>query len=72
MIRLDMKNYNMQYDTNWEAAKISDLLSKKIDKYKYLTGEVILPSDQKREESLQAKFTYPPLEKAFGKQTKQI
>ena len=38
----------MQYDTNREAAKISALLSYKIDKYEYLAGEEILPFDQSR------------------------
>ena len=37
-----------QYDINREAAKISALPSGKIDKYEYLTGEEILPSDQSR------------------------
>ena len=46
-----------------------DFSSEKIDKYKYLAGEVILPSNQRREMQ-QGKFTYLPLEKAFGKQTK--
>ena len=36
----------LQYDINGEAAKISALLSGKIEKYKYLTGEEILPSNQ--------------------------
>ena len=37
----------LQYDFNREAAKISALSSGKIDKYGYLTGEEILPSDKK-------------------------
>ena len=37
----------IQYDINREAAKISALLSGKIDKFEYLTGENILPSNQK-------------------------
>ena len=45
MISLQMKNYNMILR---EAAKISGLLSGKIDKYEYLTGEEILHSDQRR------------------------
>ena len=36
---------NLQYDINKEAAKISVLSSGKIDKYTYLTGEEILPSN---------------------------
>ena len=49
---------------NREAAKISVLSSGKIDTYDYLTGEVILPSDQRRMIE-QAKFTYSPLGKAL-------
>ena len=45
---------------------LSALSSGKIDKYEYLTGEEILPSDQRRIIE-QAKFTYSPLGKAFGK-----
>ena len=41
----------------------------KYDKYKYLTGEEILSSDQKNVIN-QAKFAYSPLEKAFEMQTK--
>ena len=40
-----MNNYN---DVNREAAKISALLSGKIDKYEYLTGKEILPSDERK------------------------
>ena len=60
-----------QYDINGEAAKISALSSGKIDKYEYLTGEEILPSNQKQIIE-QAKFSYSPLGKAFEKQTKTI
>ena len=41
-----VKDEKLQYDMNREAAKISALSSGKIDKYEYLTGEEILPSDQ--------------------------
>ena len=41
------RDEKMQYDINREAAKISALWSGKIDKYEYLTGEEILPSNQK-------------------------
>ena len=34
-----MKDEKLQYDINREAAEISELLSGKIDKYEYLTGE---------------------------------
>ena len=66
-----IKDEKLQYDINREAAKISVLLSGKIDKYEYLTGEEILPSNQ-RQIIEQAKFTYFPLGKAFEKQTKTI
>ena len=49
---------------------MSALLSCKIDKYEYLTCEEILPSNQ-QEIIEQAKSTYSPLGKAFGKQTKE-
>ena len=58
-----------QYDINREAAKITALSSGKIDKYEYLTGKEILPSNRKQ---IKAKFTYSPLEKSFEKQTKTI
>ena len=60
----------LQYDINRKAAKISTITGK-IDRYEYLTGKEILPSNQKKiiEET---KFTYSPLEKAFEKQIKTI
>ena len=66
-----IKDEKLQYDINKEAAKISGLLSGKIDKYEYFTGEEILPSDQSRIIE-QARFTYSPLGKAFEKQIKTI
>ena len=66
-----IRDEKLQYDINREAAKTSALLSGKINKYEYLTGEEILPSNQK-EITEQAKFTYSPLGKAFEKQTKTI
>ena len=66
-----IKDEKLQYDINREAAKISALSSGKIDKYEYLTGEEILPSNQ-RQIIEQAKFTYSPLGKAFEKQIKTI
>ena len=45
------------------------LSSNKIDKYEYLTGEDILPSNRQQIIE-QAKFTYSPLGKSFEKQTK--
>ena len=59
----------LKYDINREAAKISALTSKNVHKYEYLTGEDILPSNQ-QQITEQAKFTYSPLGKAFGKQIK--
>ena len=70
-IKDQIKDENLQYDINREAAKISALSSGKIDKYEYLTGEEILPSNQ-RQIIEQAKFTYSPLGKAFEKQIKTI
>ena len=64
-----IKDEKLQYDINRETAKISALSSGKIDKYEYLTGEEILPSNQQQIIE-QAKFTYSPLGKAFEKQTK--
>ena len=66
-----IKDEKLQYDINREAAKISALSSGEIDKYEYLTGEEILPSNQQQIIE-QAKFTYSPLGKAFEKQTKTI
>ena len=66
-----IKDEKLQNDINREAAKISALSSGKIDKYEYLAGEEILPSNQ-RQIIEQAKFTYSPLGKAFEKQTKTI
>ena len=43
-----IKDEKLQYDINREAAKISALTSDKINKCKYLTGEEILPSNQKQ------------------------
>ena len=61
----------LQYNINTEAVKISALSSGKIQKYEYLTGEGIWPSNQQQIIE-QAKFTYSPLGKAFEKQIKTI
>ena len=66
-----IRDEKLQYDVNREAAKISALSSGKIDKYEYLTGEEILPSNQQQIIE-QVTFTYSPLGKAFEKQTKTI
>ena len=64
-----IKDEKLQYDINREAAKISALSSGKIDKYEYLTGEEMLPSNQ-QQITEQAKFTYSPLGQVFKKQRK--
>ena len=43
-----IKDEKLQYNINRETAKISALSSDKIDKYDYLPGEEIFPSDQSR------------------------
>ena len=66
-----IKDKKLQYDINRETAKISALSSGKIDKYEYLTGEEILPSNQ-QQIIQQAKFNYSPLGKALEKQVTTI
>ena len=64
-----IKDEKRQYDINREALKISPFSLGKLEKYEYLTGEELLPSNQKQIIE-QAKFTYSPLAKALEKQTK--
>ena len=72
MVKDDKIKYEkLQYQINREPAKISVLLSGKIDKYEYLTGEEILPSGQSRIIE-PATFKYYPIDKAFEKQIKTI
>ena len=66
-----IKDEKRQYNIDLEAGKISALSSDKGDKFEYLTGEEILPSNQKQIIE-KAKFTYYTLGKAFEKQTKTI
>ena len=66
-----IRDEKLQFDINRKAAIISALSSGEIRKYEYLTGEEILLSKRQRIIE-QAKFTYSPLGKAFGKQTKTI
>ena len=66
-----IKDEKLQYNINREAAKISALSSGKFNKYEYLTGEEVLPSN-KQQIIEQAKFKYSPLGKAFEKQVKTI
>ena len=57
----------MQPDINRETPRISALWPGKIDKYKYLTGDKILPSDQ-----ISSTFKLFPLGKIFEKQKQLI
>ena len=61
-----IRDEKLQYDIIREVARISALRSKEVTKYEYITGEEILPSNQKQIIQ-QAKFTYCPLGKAFEK-----
>ena len=65
MIRLEMKNYNI----NREVAKTYASSSSKIGKHEYVLSEEILPSDQIRMIE-EAKVTYSTLGETFKKQTK--
>ena len=69
-----IRDERLQYDINKEAAKISALLSGKLDKCEYLTSKEILPSNQKKKKRKkeQAKFAYSPLGKTFETQIKTI
>ena len=69
-IENNIRDEKLQYDINRDAAKIPTLLSSKIDKYEYLTGEEILRFNQSQSIE-QATFTYSPLRKAFEKETKK-
>ena len=66
-----IKDEKLQYDINREAAKISALSTGKLDKYEYLTGEEIFPSNQ-QQIIQQAKFNYSPFGKVIEKQIKTI
>ena len=66
-----IRDEKVQYYIKRETAKISALSSGKINKYEFLTGEEILPSDQSRIIE-QGKFTHSLLSKAFEKQIKTI
>ena len=66
-----IRDEKLQYDINRKGAKISTLSSGRIDKYEYLTGKEILPSNQ-QQITEQAKFTFLSLGKAFEKQIKTI
>ena len=65
------RDKKLQNYVNRETAKISALSYEQIDKYEYLTGEEILPSDQRRVIE-QFRFVYSPLGKDFEKEAKRI
>ena len=65
-----IKDKKPQYDINREAANIPALSSGKINKYEYLAGEEILPSNEKQIIE-QPKFTYSPLGKVSEKNQKR-
>ena len=60
------RDQKLKYDINKEAAKISALSSKNIDKYEHVTSEDILHSDQRRVIK-QAKSTFFFLGKVLEK-----
>ena len=60
-----IKTNQAQYNLDREAAKISALWSKELDKYEYLTSEDFLGSKQGVVE--QGKFEYSLLDKVFNK-----
>ena len=64
-----IKDEKFHCGINRKAAKMSALSSGKINKYEYLAGKEILPSNHKQIIE-QAKFTYFPLGKAFEEQVK--
>ena len=51
-----LRDEKLQYNINREATIISALSSSKTDKYEYLTGEEILPSNQSQ--IIEAKFAH--------------
>ena len=69
MIRLEMKNYIMILTEKQQKNPV--LSSGKTDRYQYLTGEEILPSNQ-RQIAQPTKFPYSSLENVFyEKQTEK-
>ena len=60
----NIKANKAQYDLDREAAKISALSFKELDKYEYLTGEDL---GYKPDVIQRTKFEYSPLGKAFNK-----
>ena len=71
IINDQIRDEKLQYYINSKAAEISALSSSNIDKYEYLPGKDILPSNQQQTIE-QGKFACSPLGKAFEKQIKTI
>ena len=65
------KPYSLLVIDSTLASEISALLSGKINKYEYLTGEEMLPPNKIRVLE-HAKFSYAPWGKAFEKQIKTV
>ena len=63
-----IRDKKLQYDINKATAKISALSLSKIDKYKYLTDEEILPTQQ----HILTKILYFLLDEVIEKQIKAI
>ena len=63
-IKDQIRDEQLRFDINREAAKRSASSSGKIHKYEYLTGEDILPSNQ-QQITKQASFNYSLLGRAF-------
>ena len=69
-----IKDENLQYDVNKEATKMSPLLSGKVNKYEFLTGEEILQLikvEQQKELSLQNLLSRKHLKKKKKLKTKE-
>ena len=65
----NFRDEKLQHNINKEAAKISVLSSRKINKFEYVTDKEMLPYNRSQMIE-QAKFTYSPLRKALKKQTR--
>ena len=66
----EVRDEKLQYDINREAANLSTLLSGKLDKYENLSGEEVVPFNQKQIIE-QATFVYSHFEKASEKQAEK-
>ena len=65
-----IRDVKLQDDINREAAKILALSSGKIDKYEYLAGEEMIPSNR-RQIMQEANFACSPLGKTLEEQTEK-